>query len=571
MRPDSLLRSLTPVQNQTMRERLLATHRETASRFALEIAMQIEHRWKTLEATLDWSAAGPDRPLEEGRAQGAGAGPPAQGGAAMKHLILCREMPPASGGSAPTWTTSPACSPGPGETVHVIGQLWEGAERPIEERNNGRLVIHRLPFEDWEAPRRGQPRFDPKVRPLDTLFRSDFPARCFAWQAALLAERLIEREGIDLVESQEYEAPLSGSSNSAGSWGWAHAAGPLPGPPAHLHSPTEFIARHNEWEPDRPGAATAMRLERESIQWADALLCPSRFLAGQAEELYRLPAGAVQVIPLPPGRRPPTGKGPRGLGAGGRSATWAGWRGARGSSSGSTPRPPPPRAVPDARFEFIGANVLETPEMRGEEVVERRIPRTVRGRFRFHGGRPRAALRGFLAGARIAVVPSRWENFPNACVEAMASGLPVIATRQGGMAEMIADGESGWLVETADPGKLAGALERALATPPERLREMGRRAAEDVAFLCANDRVLAAHLAFRAEVAARGAVRSRALPEGDLAALRDLAAGRVPRAPRPPLPRLYLLRPLRKAIRSPRRAAIDAWKMVGRYAGRVLP
>ena len=50
VRPDSLLRTLTPVQNQIMRERMLATHRETASRFALEIAMQVEHRWKTLEA-----------------------------------------------------------------------------------------------------------------------------------------------------------------------------------------------------------------------------------------------------------------------------------------------------------------------------------------------------------------------------------------------------------------------------------------------------------------------------------------------------------------------------------------
>jgi hypothetical protein len=58
VRPDSLLRTLTPVQNQTMRERLLATHRETASRFAVEIAMQIEHRWKTLEAATEGAAAG---------------------------------------------------------------------------------------------------------------------------------------------------------------------------------------------------------------------------------------------------------------------------------------------------------------------------------------------------------------------------------------------------------------------------------------------------------------------------------------------------------------------------------
>jgi hypothetical protein len=57
VRPDSLLRTLTPAQNQTMRERLLATHRETASRFAVEIAMQIEHRWKTLEAATGGAAA----------------------------------------------------------------------------------------------------------------------------------------------------------------------------------------------------------------------------------------------------------------------------------------------------------------------------------------------------------------------------------------------------------------------------------------------------------------------------------------------------------------------------------
>jgi hypothetical protein len=51
VRPDSLLRTMTPIQNQVMRERLLATHRETAARFALEISMQLEHRLKILEAS----------------------------------------------------------------------------------------------------------------------------------------------------------------------------------------------------------------------------------------------------------------------------------------------------------------------------------------------------------------------------------------------------------------------------------------------------------------------------------------------------------------------------------------
>ncbi|HJX27561.1 MAG TPA: glycosyltransferase family A protein, partial [Thermoanaerobaculia bacterium] len=50
VRPDSLLRTMTTIQNQVMRERLLETHRETAGRFAIEISMQLEHRLKTLEA-----------------------------------------------------------------------------------------------------------------------------------------------------------------------------------------------------------------------------------------------------------------------------------------------------------------------------------------------------------------------------------------------------------------------------------------------------------------------------------------------------------------------------------------
>lgn len=50
VRSDSLLRTMTPIQNQVMRERLLETHRETVGRFAVEISMQLEHRLKTLEA-----------------------------------------------------------------------------------------------------------------------------------------------------------------------------------------------------------------------------------------------------------------------------------------------------------------------------------------------------------------------------------------------------------------------------------------------------------------------------------------------------------------------------------------
>ncbi|HJX27560.1 MAG TPA: glycosyltransferase family 4 protein [Thermoanaerobaculia bacterium] len=477
----------------------------------------------------------------------------------MKHLIICREYPPAPSGGIGTYAAhiAPLLAEA-GETVHVIGQLWRDANREIEESHGGRLIVHRLPYQDWDADR---PRFAPWDVTLSALFRSDFPPRAFAWQAGRLAERLVESEGIDLIEAQEYEAPL---------WFFqlrrALGMGPRRQPPClvHLHSPTEPIAVHNEWDLTRPDVAAAVRLEEETIRAADALLCPSRFLARQAEERYGLDPENVRVIPLPLGGGRPLERPPE---------VWE--RGAicyvgrlerrKGVLEWIDAATAVAREDSTVRFEFVGPNVLGLAWISGEDLVEQRIAPEVRDRFAFHGSQPRTELPRFLGAARIAVVPSRWENFPNTCVEAMASGLPVLATRQGGMAEMIEDGVSGWLADDATPETLAGALRRALATPPERLREMGRNAAAAVARICDNRTILERHLALRAEAAARGASRSLVPPAGAPRTLRQLAE--VGLADRQRL-LATLPRPLRKALRSPRLAVSDTLKALRRLAGR---
>lgn len=58
------------------------------------------------------------------------------------------------------------------------------------------------------------------------------------------------------------------------------------------------------------------------------------------------------------------------------------------------------------------------------------------------------------------VLPSRWEGMPNALLEAMASGLPCIATRVSGSEDVIDDGINGLLVPPLDPAALAQALRR---------------------------------------------------------------------------------------------------------------
>jgi glycosyltransferase involved in cell wall biosynthesis len=103
-----------------------------------------------------------------------------------------------------------------------------------------------------------------------------------------------------------------------------------------------------------------------------------------------------------------------------------------------------------------------------------------------------------LAAADVFVQPSRSEGLPLALLEAMAAGLPVVATRVGGLPEAVVPGECGELVPAADPEALAVVL-RSLLADPKRAAELGGAARRRVCNRFSVDAMVDAYRALYAQ------------------------------------------------------------------------
>ena len=84
-------------------------------------------------------------------------------------------------------------------------------------------------------------------------------------------------------------------------------------------------------------------------------------------------------------------------------------------------------------------------------------------RVRFLGATDREQIASLFRGADLFVLPSRHEPFGIVNLEAMAAGVPVVATEVGGVPEFVIDGKTGILVRPDDAGELANAMSRLLA------------------------------------------------------------------------------------------------------------
>jgi L-malate glycosyltransferase len=126
---------------------------------------------------------------------------------------------------------------------------------------------------------------------------------------------------------------------------------------------------------------------------------------------------------------------------------------------------------PELRFLFVGAG----PRRAALEklVTARGLQETVV----FTGHRDDIAA--LLAEADLFALPSRSEAFPNAAIEAMAAGLPVVASAVGGLLDLIEPERTGVLVPPGDSAALADAIDR-LVSEPQRATRIGAAARQTV-------------------------------------------------------------------------------------------
>ena len=111
---------------------------------------------------------------------------------------------------------------------------------------------------------------------------------------------------------------------------------------------------------------------------------------------------------------------------------------------------------PDARLAYVGSGAAAALEQRARELG-------IAGSLVLAGARPHHELATWMQAASLLCLPSHNEGVPNVVLEAMACGLPVVATRVGGIPEVL-PAHAGSMVPAHDRAALAQALDAALRT-----------------------------------------------------------------------------------------------------------
>lgn len=235
-----------------------------------------------------------------------------------------------------------------------------------------------------------------------------------------------------------------------------------------LHS-SEATWRYFCGEGLRPVDWQRIRLEGELLRSARLVTSPSAALADHVADTCLYPRQRIAVLPYPLNlshfRPAPVSDGQQRVLFVGRMDQRKGLETLIDSAHIFLAR------FPASTLEIVGG---ETPEVTGDSLLARLEP-ALRNRVIFHGRVPHTDLASIYQSAAVCVVPSSWDNSPNTVYEAMGCGRPLVASRVGGIPELVDEGSTGLLV----PPRSASALGEAVSSllgERARAEAMGRAA-----------------------------------------------------------------------------------------------
>jgi len=140
------------------------------------------------------------------------------------------------------------------------------------------------------------------------------------------------------------------------------------------------------------------------------------------------------------------------------------------------------QTFPNIRFVIVGGSLFGMHEEYGRSIQETARQMGLANRVVFTGFCDNETVLALLFSCELLVHPAFSEPFGLAIVEAMAAGKPIVATRVEGPAQIVLDGQTGFLVEPDDADALSTAICRLLRDPVE-ARAMGRHGLERVSAL----------------------------------------------------------------------------------------
>jgi len=278
-------------------------------------------------------------------------------------------------------------------------------------------------------------------------------------------DRALTRLGsFDVVQACEWDAPA-----------WWYSLRPEAPLVTRLATP-RFVIEEEEHAPRARRVHQSVRrwMERDQTRRSARVICPSRTLAAQVGRRWGIDPGSISIVPtgisLP---RASIGNPPTEL----RRLDYVLYFGRLERRKGVDTWIEALNGVLDAHPALHAVFVGEDLGMNGrpleEHARERCFPHWQR--LHFLPAMPQARLFPIVAGARLVVMPSRFESLANACLEAMALGRPVIGTTGTGLAEMITDSVDGFLIPPGDSAALRAVACSALGDPGL-LSQIGRAA-----------------------------------------------------------------------------------------------